>query len=83
MSHTCSKFKNGSDGGGEEGDERNDLEDSHHIEAGTFSVLYTISKQKVEESLKFTTLKLVLDFMQLFALVVNPAHGWRIDDGSV
>jgi hypothetical protein len=76
----CSK-RNGADAG-EEGDER-DLEDSHRVEEGIFSVLYTLSKQKIEESLKYTTLKLVLDFVQLFALVVNPAHGWRIDSGSV
>ncbi|KXZ56496.1 hypothetical protein GPECTOR_1g444 [Gonium pectorale] len=37
----------------------------------------------MNENLKFTIIKLMFDFTQLFALVVNPAHGWRVDSTSV
>lgn len=46
-------------------------------------VLFILQKEKFNESLKFTAIKLALDFTQLFALVVNPAHGWRVDQSNV
>eukprot|EP00198_Chlamydomonas_reinhardtii_P013356 XP_001702693.1 predicted protein [Chlamydomonas reinhardtii] len=64
-------------------DERNDFEETHKIQAGIFSVLYILSKEKMNENLKFTIIKLMFDFTQLFALVVNPAHGWKVNSTSV
>ncbi len=53
------------------------------LQAGIFSVLYILSKEKMNENLKFTIIKLCFDFTQLFALVVNPDHGWKVDSTSV
>ncbi|GLC67718.1 hypothetical protein PLESTF_000598200 [Pleodorina starrii] len=64
-------------------DERNDFEETHKIQAGIFSVLYILSKEKMNENLKFTVIKLMFDFTQLFALVVNPDHGWAVDSQSI
>ncbi|EFJ44861.1 hypothetical protein VOLCADRAFT_94889 [Volvox carteri f. nagariensis] len=51
-------------GGPDGDDERNDFEETHKIQAGIFSVLYVLSKEKMNENLKFTVIKLMFDFTQ-------------------
>ncbi|GLC40592.1 hypothetical protein PLESTM_001090800 [Pleodorina starrii] len=62
------------------GDEENVFDESSNIiQLGIFGVLYTVSKEKNLTSVKFAFFRLLLDFLQLWLLVVNPSYGWAIN----
>ncbi|GFR48517.1 hypothetical protein Agub_g10412 [Astrephomene gubernaculifera] len=69
----------GAGGGGDVG--ANDLlEQNQTVQAAVFGVLYTLAKEKLDTSKRFAFARLVLDFLQCFILIVNPAYGWSIDE---
>jgi hypothetical protein len=47
-----------------------------------FGVLYTMAKEKFDSSSRLAVLKIILDFIQFFLLVVRPSYGWDIDQSS-
>lgn len=58
------------------GDNSNDiLEQNQNFQSAVFGVLYTLAKEKYDTSKRFAVAKLVLDFIQSFVLIVNPAFG--------
>ncbi|GLC33063.1 hypothetical protein PLESTB_000374500 [Pleodorina starrii] len=68
-------------GGGDVG--ANDLlEQNQTVQAAVFGVLYTLAKEKLDRSKRFAVARLVLDFLQCFILIVNPAYGWSIDTAA-
>lgn len=67
----------GVDGGGGDQDL---LDENASIQAGIFGVLYTLAKEKYDSSKKFAVAKLVLDFVQVFLLLVGKDFGWYIDE---
>lgn len=40
-----------------------------------FSVLYTIGTEKYDNLLRFAAARLILDYLQLFLVLMRPAHG--------
>ncbi|GLI64845.1 hypothetical protein VaNZ11_008226 [Volvox africanus] len=70
-------------GGAGAGDVGNDLlEQNQTVQAAVFGVLYTLAKEKLDTSKRFAVARLVLDFLQCFILIVNPAYGWSIDTAA-
>lgn len=66
--------------GGGSGGNQDILDQNQSIEAGVFGVLYTLAKEKYDTSKKYAVIKLVLDFVQVFLLIVGKNFGWKIDE---
>ena len=62
------------------GDNRDDeLEESQTLQNGIFAVLYTLLGRRYDNSKRVVALRLVIEFLQVFTLVVSPHFGWAID----
>lgn len=56
------------------------LDTSSSLQSGVFGVLFTITKEKLNNGWKFFVLRFSLDFIQLFSLVFYPPiFGWRVN----
>ncbi|KAG2432647.1 hypothetical protein HXX76_008987 [Chlamydomonas incerta] len=62
-------------------DQDEGFEENSSLQQGIFGVLYTVSKEH-KATLRFAVSRLVLDFWQLWLLVVNPAYGFDIPVNS-
>ena len=49
----------------------------------TSTVLFTLSKEKVDTSPRFTVFKYLLEFIQLLFLFAHPSFGWHIDQNNM
>lgn len=52
------------------------LEQTQNLQVAFFGVMYTVSKERWDASPQYALLKLVVDWLQLFLLLVLPAYGW-------
>ncbi|KAG2454201.1 hypothetical protein HYH02_001236 [Chlamydomonas schloesseri] len=62
-------------------DQDEGFEENSSLQQGIFGVLYTVSKEH-KATLRFAVSRLLLDFWQLWLLVVNPAYGFDINVNS-
>jgi hypothetical protein len=49
------------------------------LQFAIFGVLFTLSKER-NEGVHLAYMKLILDFIQLFTLMVSPEFGWVVDE---
>lgn len=66
-------------GGGGGHDDDDAIDDDKSMLKGVFGVLFTLSKEKVDSSLRFVIIKIVLDFIQIGFLIASPSYGWTIN----
>ncbi|EFJ49262.1 phosphate acetyltransferase [Volvox carteri f. nagariensis] len=59
------------------------LDNSSALQAGIFGVLFTVTKEKYNTGWRFLTLKLVLDYLQLFTLTFTDTEPWVFDDKNI
>lgn len=56
----------------------NELEETQTLQNGVFGVLYTLLGRRHNTSKRVTALRLALEFLQLFTLIVSPRFNWTI-----
>jgi hypothetical protein len=78
--NSCCSAPSLGDAGGGAGDL---LEQNQSMQAGLYGVLYTLAKEKYDSSRRWAFVRLVLDFIQCFVLVVRPSLPWKIDESTM
>lgn len=58
------------------------LEEDQSMQVAFFGVLHTIALERWDSAKKFAVTKVVVDWLQLFLLLLLPAHGWVFDRSS-
>lgn len=58
------------------------MEQNQSIQNGIFNVLHILTQDKWDKQHKYAVLKVVVEWIQLFLLLVLPNYGWVIDQDS-
>ncbi|KAG2449445.1 hypothetical protein HYH02_005592 [Chlamydomonas schloesseri] len=61
---------------GQGGDGADEVEKGRPLETGLFGVLYTLSKERVDDSRAIATAKMLLDFLQQLVMLLGTQYGW-------
>jgi hypothetical protein len=62
------------------GDSRTaELEETQTIQAGIFAIFHALLGRRYDNSKRLACLRLALEFLQVFTLIVSPHFHWAID----
>jgi hypothetical protein len=62
-----------------EGVDHHELDESQTLQNGVFGVLYTLLSRRFDNSKRLAAIRLSLEFLQVFTLIVSPLYGWTIN----
>eukprot|EP00775_Hariotina_reticulata_P009651 gene9651-9811_t len=67
------------EGGGRNGEKEDLAEQSRTIEDTVFVCQYTLGQNRKTTGLRWTGARILLDFLQMFLVVLSPTLGWRVN----
>jgi len=58
------------------------LEQSQSLQVSFFRVVQALTSRRMDDAAEWAALKLAIDWLQLFLLIVVPSYGWIVDERS-
>lgn len=55
------------------------LDQMHSMQVYLFEMLQVLTEHRWDRQHRYAVLRVVVDWLQLFLLMVSPAHGWALD----